>query len=111
MHPAHLQEYEQLVAGARKRKAGASEDSPSHKKLKQSSISGLLSGSNANMVSQAAVDESVFNFIIGSLQPLRVVEHPDFISLITTLHESPNTAQSCNRSSETDDTEAGDNFR
>ena len=37
------------------------------------------------MVSQAAVDESVFNFIIGSLQPLRVVEHPDFISLITTL--------------------------
>ena len=83
MHPAHLQQYDMLAAGARERKAGASEDSPSKKKLKQTSIAGMMS--NANMVTQAAVDEAVMNFIIGSLQPLRVVEHPDFILLITTL--------------------------
>ena len=91
MHPAHVEEYDKLAAGSRKRKAGASEDSPSKKRLKQPSIGGLLS--NANMVSQAAVDDAIANFVIGSLQPLRVVAHPDFISLIATLQ--PNRKVMC----------------
>jgi len=63
------------------------------KKLKQMSIVGMMS--NANMVTRAAGDEAVMNLIIGSLQPLHVVEHPDFISLITTLQ--PNRTVMCRR--------------
>ena len=48
VHPAHLDEYNKLVAGCRKRKAGTAEGTPSKKKLKQSSISGLLSNANKN---------------------------------------------------------------
>jgi len=93
MHPARLEDYGKLAAGARKRMAGGSEDSPSKKKLKQPSIGALLS--NANMVTQAAVDDAIANFVIGTLQPLRVVEHPDFIALIATLQ--PNRKVMCRR--------------
>jgi len=114
MHPARLEDYGKLAAGARKRMAGGSEDSPSKKKLKQPSIGALLS--NANMVTQAAVDDAIANFVIGTLQPLRVVGHPDFIALIATLqpnrksYVSTDTAQAYSRGSERDETEAGENF-
>jgi len=35
--------------------------------------------SNANMVTQAAVYYAIANFVIGTLQPLHIVEHPDLI--------------------------------
>jgi len=83
MHPGHVQDYEKLTESSRKRKAENARDGGSAKKFKQQPITSLVT--NANMVSQAAVDEAIVNLVVGALLPLRIVEIREFIELITTL--------------------------
>jgi len=87
MHPSQLDQYEQLAAAARKRKAVqqtvSGSDSTSTKKLKQQQITGIIH--NANMVTQAAIDSAVINLVVGALLPIRIIEVAEFKDLIATL--------------------------
>jgi len=87
MHPSQLDQYEQLAAAARKRKAVqqtvSGSDSTLTKKLKQQQITGIIH--NANMVTQAAIDSAVINLVVGALLPIRIIEVAEFKDLIATL--------------------------
>lgn len=90
MHPSHLEQYSKLTSQAKKRKAGSSSvidhsnaDEP-HEKLpkQQQSITSVM---NANMVGQSVVDKLIMNMIVEGILPLRLVEQPAFVELITGL--------------------------
>ena len=90
MHPSLVEQYIQLSTGAWKRKHPGAQDSGPAKKVKQETIAGLLLGAlnNANLVTQAAVDEAITNLVIGAVLPLCIVELPEFVELITTLQHN-----------------------
>ena len=83
VHPSQIDAYDNLAASAHKRKIDNPGFGGEAKKLKQQRITCHVN--NANMVTQAVVDEAVVNLIVGALLPLRIVEIKEFVELITTL--------------------------
>ena len=87
MHPDKIADYDALTAAARKRKVHRNEsnDSGSVKKLKQQQLETTVSFSNANYITQSKVDRLIVNFVIQGILPMRIVEQPEFVQLITGL--------------------------
>ncbi len=82
MHGAHVSKYTQLTTEARKRKTDRNNDG-SVKRMKQQQLQSSFS--NANLVSQHKVDQLILNFVTHGLLPLRIVELPEFVQLVTGL--------------------------
>lgn len=83
MHADHLSVYTKLTNEARKRKIVDREDVGPVKDLKQPKLQTAFS--NANLITQARVNDKIINLFINGLLPLRLVELPEFIDLIKCL--------------------------
>ena len=84
MHPSHVSQYDEFVAGSRKRKKdNISGQSEKKQRLEQQLI--VRSFQSAHSVTQATVNRAIANLVIGALLPLRIVEVQEFRDLITTL--------------------------
>jgi len=82
MHHENIEQYNQLVNESRKRKIdGRQHDQV--KRFKQQQLG--HSFSNANLTTQSHVDRLILNFVVQGLQPLHIVELPEFIELINGL--------------------------
>lgn len=85
-HKHQLGKFNEICLSSRKRKLGESETG--QKQTKQQKVDVLMGPrgpANANLVSQAKVNDLVVGFITEGLMPFSVVEMPSFKELITAL--------------------------
>jgi hypothetical protein len=87
MHPSHLEQYSKLTSQAKKRKAGSVIDTDNAETSKRPKLQQFITTAltNANLVSQSVVDKLVLNLVIDDLLPIKLVEQPAFVQLVSGL--------------------------
>ena len=84
MHPHQLNKFNEICSSSNKRKESNEVSETPQKQAKQQKVDVMITGAaNANLVSQAKVNELVVGFITEGLMPFSVVEMPSFKSLVS----------------------------
>jgi KRAB domain-containing zinc finger protein len=85
VHPHQLNKFNEICSTCNKRKSNEVSETP-QKQAKKQKVDVMITGAaNANLVSQAKVNELVVGFITEGLMPFSVVEMPSFKALVTGL--------------------------
>lgn len=86
MHPHQLNRFNEICSSSHKRKLSNEVSETPQKQAKQQKVDVMMAGTaNANLVSQAKVNELIVGFITEGLMPFSVVEMPSFKALVTGL--------------------------
>ena len=89
VHPHQLNRFNEICSSSHKRKLSNEVSETPQKQAKQQKVDVMMAGTaNANLVSQAKVNELIVGFITEELMPFSVVEMPSFKALVTGLQPS-----------------------
>lgn len=80
MHPTQVSK---LDSGLRKRTAG--DNSGSRPEAEREAKQRKLGDFGSGVITQRSYEEVVENFVIGTMQPFSIVEHEDFLKMVTRL--------------------------